>query len=87
VFPRHGAVAVGRQLGHEGGRSLDKGIYEATVQWDTFRRTMSAVTNISQACVGGLGDSVGGYERNRMLITGVVTHKFWFSRFMLGVHK
>jgi hypothetical protein len=48
---------------------------------------MSAVTNISQACVGGLGDSVGAYKRNRMFITGVVTHKFWFSRFMLGVHK
>jgi hypothetical protein len=68
-------------------RSLDKGIYEATVQWGNFRRTMSAVTNISQACVGGLGDSVGAYKRNRMLITGVVTHKFWFSCFTLGVHK
>jgi hypothetical protein len=61
-------------------RSLDKGIYKATVQWDTFRRTMSAVTNTSQVCVGGLGDSVGTYERNMMFITGVVTHKFWFSR-------
>jgi hypothetical protein len=68
-------------------RSLDKGIYEETVQWDTFRRTMSAVTNISQACVGGLSDSVGAYERNKIFITGVVTHKFWYSRFMLGVHK
>jgi hypothetical protein len=41
-------------------RSLDKGVYEDTVQWDTFRRTMSCVTNISQAAVGGLEDSVGG---------------------------
>jgi hypothetical protein len=68
-------------------RSLDKGIYEETVQWDTFRRTMSAVINISQACVGGLGDYVGAYERNKMFITGVLTHKFWYSRFMLGAHK
>jgi hypothetical protein len=45
---------------------------------------MSAVTKISQAYVGGLGDSVGAYERNKMLITGVVTHKFWYSRFMLA---
>jgi hypothetical protein len=66
---------------------LDKGNYEETVQWDTFRRNMSAVTNISQACVGGLGDYVGAYERNKMFITGVMTHKFWYSRFMLGVHK
>jgi hypothetical protein len=68
-------------------RSLDKGVYEETVQWDTFRRSMSAVTNISQACVGGLKDSVGAYERNRMFISKVVTHKFWYSRFMTGVHK
>jgi hypothetical protein len=68
-------------------RSLDKGVYEDTVQWDTFRRTMSAVTNISQAAVGGLGDSVGAYERKKMFISGSVTHKFWFSRFMGGVHK
>jgi hypothetical protein len=68
-------------------RSLDKGVYEDTVQWDTFRRAMSVVTNISQAAVGGLEDSVGAYERNRMFISGVVTHKFWFSRFMSGVHK
>jgi hypothetical protein len=68
-------------------RSLDKGLYEDTVQWDTFRRAMSAVTNISQAAVGGLEDSVGAYERNRMFISGVVTHKFWFSRFVSGVHK
>jgi hypothetical protein len=68
-------------------RSLDKGVYEATVQWDTFRRQMSGVTNISQAGVGGLGNSVGAYERNRMFISESVTHKFWFSRFMAGVHK
>jgi hypothetical protein len=68
-------------------RSLDQGIYEETVQWDTFWRTMSAVTNISQACVGGLGDSVGAYERHKMFISQAVTHKFWYSRFMLGVHK
>jgi hypothetical protein len=68
-------------------RSLDKGVYEATVQWDTFRRQMSAVTNISQAAVGGLGNSVGAYERNKMFISEAVTHKFWFSRFMTGVHK
>jgi hypothetical protein len=68
-------------------RSLDKGKHETTVQWDTFRRSMSAITNISQASVGGLENSVGAYERSRMWISGSVTHKFWFSRFMSGVHK
>jgi hypothetical protein len=68
-------------------RSLDKGVYEETVQWDTSRFSMSAVTNISQAGVGGLEDSVGAYEPNRMFISEVVTHKFWYSGFMTGVHK
>jgi hypothetical protein len=48
---------------------------------------MSTVTNISQAAVGGLADLVGAYKRNKMFISGVVTHKVWFSRFMTGIHK
>jgi hypothetical protein len=68
-------------------RSLDKGVYEANVQWDTFRKQMSAVTNISQASADGLKNSVGAYERRRMWISNAVTHQFWFSRFMAGIHK
>jgi hypothetical protein len=41
--------------------SLDKGVYKDTVQWDTFRKQMSTITNISQAVVGGLANSVGTY--------------------------
>jgi hypothetical protein len=49
---------------------------------------MSAATNISQAVVGGLEESVGAsHEGNRMFISGVVTHKCWYSRFMVGIHK
>jgi hypothetical protein len=68
-------------------RSLDPGVYEDTVQWETFRKTMSTITNISQAGVGGLGNSVGAYERARMWISESLTHTFWFSRFMTGIHK
>jgi hypothetical protein len=68
-------------------RSLDKGVYEENVQWNTFRKQMSAVTNISQASVGGLMNSVGAYERRRMWISNAASHQFWFSRFMTGVHK
>jgi hypothetical protein len=65
-------------------RSLDKGVCEDTVQWDTFR---TAVTNISQAAVGGLEDLVGAYKINKMFISSSMTHKFWFSCFMGGIHK
>jgi len=68
-------------------RSLDKGIYGEQVQWETFRKTMSAVTNVSQAGVYGMGDSVGSYERKKIWISSSVSHKFWFGRFMEGLHK
>jgi hypothetical protein len=68
-------------------RSLDPGIHEEFVQWDTFRRVRSTVTNINQAGVGGMNDVVGAYERERVWISGSPTHHFWFSRFMAGLHK
>ena len=40
-------------------RSLDPGLYAEHVQWDTFRKARSCITNISQAGVSGLGDAVG----------------------------
>jgi hypothetical protein len=48
---------------------------------------MVAITNVSQASVGGLQNAVGAYERTRLWILDSSTHKFWFSRFMMGVHK
>lgn len=68
-------------------RSLDRGITEEFVQWDTFRGTRSFITNASQAGASGLSDTIGAYERNRVWISTVPTHSFWFSRFMAGLHK
>jgi hypothetical protein len=68
-------------------RSLDRGRTEHFVQWATFRGTRSFITNATQAGVSGLSDSVGGYEKSKMWISGVVTHSFWFTRFMEGLHK
>jgi hypothetical protein len=68
-------------------RSLDPGSHEEYVQWATFRKTRSVITNVSQAGVGGLTDSIASYERNRLWISNVPTHQFWFTRFMSGIHK
>lgn len=68
-------------------KSLDKGNYERLVQWETFRKTRSAITNVHQASPYGLTDSIGSYERSRVWISNVETHSFWFSRFMTGLHK
>jgi hypothetical protein len=68
-------------------RSLDAGRYSDYVQWETFRKAWLAITNITQAGVGGLDDVIGAYEKNRCWISKVPTHSFWFHRFMVGIHK
>jgi hypothetical protein len=68
-------------------RSLDRGRTKHFVHWATFRGTRSFITNATQAGVSGLSDSVGGYKKSKMWISGVVTHSFWFTRFMEGLHK
>jgi hypothetical protein len=68
-------------------RSLSPGQNEEFVQWGTFRKTRSTATNVAQASLGGLTDSIGAYERKRMWISNVETHQFWFTRFMGGLHK
>jgi hypothetical protein len=68
-------------------RSLDKGKYAEYVQYETFRMARSAVTNVSQAGVSGLGATIGAYEKSRLWISEVPTHSFWFTRFMTGIHR
>ena len=68
-------------------RSMDSGKYAEFVQWETFRKIRSAITNVSQAGVGGLSDAVGAYERKKIWISTVPTHTFWFERFMEGLHR
>ena len=67
-------------------RSLDPGRYAGNVRYGVFRNVRSSITNIIQAGVGGLEDSIGAHQRNKIWVTKVLTQKFWFSRFMEGVH-
>jgi hypothetical protein len=66
---------------------MDPGLHEEFVQWGTFRGSRTFITNVSQEGADGLGDTVGAYERNKVWVSSVVTHSFWFSRFMSGLHK
>jgi hypothetical protein len=68
-------------------RSLDPGRYTNQVQYETFRKVRSTITNIVQVGSGGLEDSIGAYQRNKVWVTNASTQKFWFSRFMEGLHK
>jgi hypothetical protein len=68
-------------------RSLDPGKHATYVQWDTFRKSRSAITNGAQAGVSGLEDTIGAYEKKRVWISKVPTHTFWFCRFATGIHR
>ena len=68
-------------------RSMDKGNYAPNVQWETFRKTMSALTNVGQVGAGGLAVAIGAGGKNRTWLSGADTHKFFFHRFMRGIHK
>jgi len=69
-------------------RSFNPGLYEATVQFETFQKLRAALTNVSQAGVGGLGDVIGAYERNRTWISNVPTHSMWFATwFIRGLQR
>jgi hypothetical protein len=68
-------------------KSMDPGRYEDQVQWATFRKMRSALTNVSQAGVGGLGDAIGASDKNRTWVTQGDTHKFFFVRFSTGIHR
>ena len=68
-------------------RSLDPGITEEFVQWETFHGARSFVTNATQAGVFGLSETVAAYGKGRLWISGVPTHSFWFTHFMEGLHK
>ena len=68
-------------------RSMDPGKHEEFVQFSTFKKARSALTNFSQACVGGLDARIGSYEKNKLWISNVPTHSFFCSRFMEGIHR
>jgi hypothetical protein len=61
-------------------RSLDPGHHAKYVQFGTFRKVRSMITNIIQAGVDGLGEPVGAYQHNKIWVTKAPTQKFWFSR-------
>ena len=68
-------------------RSLAKGKYERFVQWSTTRKVVSAMNNLSQAALGGLGDSIGAYENKKIWFSKAVGHNFFMSRFKEGLHR
>ena len=68
-------------------KSLEKGKYEERVQWSTTRKTISALNNLEQVSVGGMGDAVGAYETKKVWMSSAPGHGFFFNRFKIGHHR
>jgi hypothetical protein len=68
-------------------RSLDAGINEAHVQYNTVRPMRSAVHNQWRASIEGQTALVMMHGRTKLTTNTCPTNGEWFERFMLGYHK
>ena len=69
-------------------RSQDtSGKHETYVQPNTYRKVQTSMGNLARAGCGGMREQVGAGDRQRVWISSVATHTFWFSRFMSGLKR
>jgi hypothetical protein len=67
---------------------LDQGRNEAKVQFETIRKTRSAVSNYDRTTQEELKlHCFAGYTRGeRQSFTGTTMYREWFHRFLIGCH-
>ena len=68
-------------------RSLDKGRYRATVQFETVRKMRLVYSNIWHASKYTLTTSVMVRDLKKTLVTSCPSYSLWFKRFVQGMHK
>jgi hypothetical protein len=67
--------------------SMDAGVTESTVQFDTMRKMKSDFVNIYQASVDNASMAViGGKDGKKQLVTGVPIYHGWYDRAKTGMH-
>jgi hypothetical protein len=67
--------------------SMDPGVTESTVQFDTVRKMNSAFVNLYQASVDNASTTVvGGKEGGKQLVMGVPIYHCWYERENTGMH-
>jgi hypothetical protein len=67
--------------------SMDLGVMEAKVQFQTVRKTKSAVVNLYQASVENESTEVIGRKGDKkQLITGAPIYHDWCDRAQVGMH-
>ena len=68
-------------------RSLNKGRYRDTLQFETVRELRFAYSNIWHASRQTLTTSVMARDLRNVYITSCPTYGLWFERFVVGIHK
>jgi hypothetical protein len=68
-------------------RSLAKGKYSDTVQFETVRKFRAAVSNIYHSSVEGQGAMVMAKDTRKLQVTKCPTYSSFFERFCHGMHK
>jgi hypothetical protein len=68
-------------------RSLDKGKYARTVQFETVRKFRAAASNIYHSSIDGQGAMVMAKETRKLQVTECPTYSDFFERFCKGMHK
>ena len=69
------------------GKSLDKGIYGPTVQFDTARKLRSAYSNLWGASRHALTLGVLARDTMKIYVTQCPGYCLWFERFVRGMHS
>jgi hypothetical protein len=67
-------------------RSLDKGINEDTIQYNSTRKFQSVYSNIWGASLEGDKGSIAVKDTVKMYTSDCPTNKQWYSRFLHGLH-
>jgi hypothetical protein len=80
-MPKLGAAAIVAR------HSMDPGITEDTVQFETVRKIKSAFVNLYQASVENASTAViGGKDGKKQLVMGVPIYHGWYDRSQTGMH-
>ena len=68
-------------------RSLDKGRYQKTPQFETARKMRLAFSNVWHSSTHTLTTSVLARDIRKTYVISCPTYTLWFERFMSGMHK
>ena len=68
-------------------KSLDKGRYRTTVQFERVRKMTSVYSNIWYAFKHTLTTSVMARDLRKTFVTSGPSYSLWFERFVHGMHK